>query len=111
MRPKVSNTTGIVAVAAFAATAEGVPPAAITVTRRLTNSAASTSFKRDRLQAALGKLRERLKGEPVETSRTKDGLRCRITVVTNRAEEKKRIRQFMNDDGHTLVGWQPRKRQ
>lgn len=41
-----------------------------------------------------------------ETSRTKDELRCRITAVMNNGQQMGFF-QFLNQDGHTLVGFQP----
>lgn len=50
-----------------------------------------------------------VKGEPVETLRVTEELRCRITIVTNRSTQKGVFR-FMVEDGHSLVGWAPGKK-
>ena len=49
-----------------------------------------------------------IKGEPVETVRVADELRCKITVKTNQSTQKG-IFRFFNEDGHSLVGWTPGK--
>lgn len=41
----------------------------------------------------------------VETGRTKDELRCRLTMVSNRGQHSGVFR-FHNEEGHALVGWQ-----
>ena len=40
-----------------------------------------------------------------ETARKKDELRCRLTMVTSTGEMKGVFR-LVNQDGHTLTGWQ-----
>jgi hypothetical protein len=47
-----------------------------------------------------------IKGEPVETSRKPNELRCRITVVLNTGLTQTGIFRFHEQDGHALVGWQ-----
>ena len=49
-----------------------------------------------------------IKGDPVETSRSSDELRCRIVVKTNRSTLNGVFR-FVNEDGHALVGFQPNR--
>jgi hypothetical protein len=54
-----------------------------------------------------GKLGIRLlyiKGDPVETARSKDELRCRIVAVTN-VNTMKGIIRFYNEDEQSLVRW------
>jgi hypothetical protein len=46
-----------------------------------------------------------VKDSPVEVSRTKNELRCRIEIKTNQFSMKG-IFRFHNEDGHALVGWQ-----
>jgi len=48
-----------------------------------------------------------VKGEPVETSRSKNELRCRVVIVTNRGSTTSTgIFRFYNEEGHSLAGWQ-----
>lgn len=49
-----------------------------------------------------------VKGEPVETLRVSEELRCRITIKTNRSTQKGVFR-YVVEDGHSLVGWAPGK--
>jgi hypothetical protein len=49
-----------------------------------------------------------IKGEPVETARKSNELRCRIEIKTNQFSMKG-IFRFHNEDGHSLVGWQANK--
>jgi hypothetical protein len=50
-----------------------------------------------------------VKGEPVETSRNSNELRCRIEFKTNRSTQKGIVR-FVNEEGHTLTGFTPNAR-
>jgi hypothetical protein len=49
-----------------------------------------------------------IKGDPVETSRNRNELRCRVIVVTSKGPVSGVFR-FVNQDGHALVGFQPGK--
>jgi hypothetical protein len=45
-----------------------------------------------------------VKGDPVETLRVTEELRCRVTVKTNRSTMKGIFRYHV-EDGHSLIGW------
>ena len=47
-----------------------------------------------------------IKGDPVETKRTKDELRCKVTAMYSTGPVKG-IFFYKNDDDHALVGFQP----
>ena len=49
-----------------------------------------------------------IKGDPVETSRGSNELRCKVVLVTNRSTLRGVFR-FYNQDGHSLVGYQPNR--
>ena len=49
-----------------------------------------------------------IKGEPVETARNKNELRCRIVAVTSKGNVSGVFR-WVNQDGHALYGFQPGK--
>jgi hypothetical protein len=49
-----------------------------------------------------------IKGDPVETSRRSNELRCKVVLVTNRSTLRGVFR-FFNQDGHTLTGYQPNR--
>jgi hypothetical protein len=49
-----------------------------------------------------------VKGTPVETSRKRDELRCRVSLVTNSGTFSG-IFRWVNQDGHALYGFEPGK--
>ena len=50
-----------------------------------------------------------IKGEPVETSRKTNELRCRITAVLNVGLAQTGIFRWVNQDGQALLGFEPGK--